>query len=41
MHVKMIGENSNNFFAKNTQFFIEFADISKKEALKDVYKNTA
>lgn len=34
MHVKTIGENSNNFFVKNAQFFMEFADILGKRHSK-------
>lgn len=34
MHVKTIGENSNKFFVKNAQFFMEFADILGKRHSK-------
>lgn len=34
MRVKTIDENSNNFFVKNAQFFMEFADIPGKRHLK-------
>ena len=34
MRVKTIDENSNNFFVKNAQFFMEFADIPRKRHSK-------
>lgn len=34
MRVKTIDENSNNFFVKNAQFFMEFADILRKRHSK-------
>ena len=34
MRVKTISENSNKFFVKNSQFFMEFADILRKRHSK-------